>query len=180
MHSVNNVTKNQIKTKTLTGCALLLAVTSLAGCASTDYQPLESRAPLVGQGQLGTRKVVDGVDIWTFGAPPRKYRALGVIHDTRGGGVIPMAQYYHDIAAKVRQYGGDAAIEVASGSQQVGTMAIANSTTTSSGNFSGSGWNYGGYTRVNGTVTGASNTFGSATAFPLMKHQGTFLVVKYL
>ena len=63
---------------------LLLTVVLLASCASTDFQPVESQGPLVGQGQWGTRKVVYGVDIWTMGAPPRKYRVLGVISDTRG------------------------------------------------------------------------------------------------
>src|SRR4029453_8319360 len=65
---------------------LPLGAVFLAGCASTDFQPLESQGPVVAQGQWGTRKVVDGVDIWTTGAPPRKYRVLGVINDTRGAG----------------------------------------------------------------------------------------------
>jgi hypothetical protein len=112
-------------------------------CASTDFQPLESQGPVVAQGQWGTRKVVDGVDIWTTGAPPRKYRGLGVINDTRGGGVIPMAGYYRGIAAKVKQYGGNAAIEVGSQSQYVGTASFANATTTTSGGYSGTGYNYG-------------------------------------
>jgi hypothetical protein len=81
---------------------LLLATTILCGCASTDFQPFESQAPITGQGIAGTRKVVDGVDIWTFGAPPRKYRVLGVINDTRGAGPLPMAGYYSGIAAKVK------------------------------------------------------------------------------
>jgi hypothetical protein len=85
-----------------TRCILLLTTISLIGCASTDYQPVESSGPLVGQGQWGTRKVVNGVDIWTSGAPPRKYRVLGVINDTRDAGPVPMAGYYSGIAAKVR------------------------------------------------------------------------------
>src|SRR5262249_15863234 len=104
----------------------------LAGCASTDFQPVESQGPLVGQGQWGTRKVVDGVDIWNIGAQPRKYRVLGVIHDTRGAGRLPMAGYYSGIAAKVKQYGGDAAIETSSQSQYVGTASFSNATTTTS------------------------------------------------
>jgi hypothetical protein len=86
--------------------ALIFAAVTLHGCASTDFQPLESQGPVVAQGQWGTRKVVDGVDIWTTGAPPRKYRVLGVINDTRGAGPIPMAGYYGGIAAKVKRYGG--------------------------------------------------------------------------
>ena len=159
---------------------LLLIVAILAGCASTDFQPVESQGPLLGQGQWGTRKVVDGVDIWTMVAPPRKYRVLGVINDTRGGGVIPMAGYYSGIAAKVKQYGGNAAIEVSSRSQYLGTASFANATTTTSGGYSGTGYNYGNFSTVNGTVNTTSNTFASGTSVPMFKHHGTFLVVRYL
>ena len=160
--------------------ALVLAAISLAGCASTDYQPVESSGPLVGQGQWGTRKVVDGIDIWTAGAPPRKYRVLGVINDTRGAGPVPMAGYYSGVAAKVKQYGGDAAIEMSSQRQYVGTASFANATTTTSGGYTGTGYNYGNYVGVNGTVNTTSNTFATGTSVPLFKHHGQFLVVKYL
>jgi hypothetical protein len=119
---------------------LVFAAVIFHGCASTDYQALESSAPITGQGVAGTRKVVDGIDIWTFGAPPRKYRVLGVINDTRGAGVLPMAGYYSGIAAKVKQYGGNAAIEMSSQRQYIGTASFANATTTTSGEFSGSGY----------------------------------------
>jgi len=102
-----------MKTIPLLFCLLLTSVL-LIGCASTDYQALESSGPVVGQGQFGTRKVVDGVHILTFGAPPRKYRVLGVVNDTRSAGRISIAGYYSGIAAKVKQYGGNAAIEVGS------------------------------------------------------------------
>jgi hypothetical protein len=141
---------------------------------------VESQGALVGQGQSGTRKVVDGVDIWTMGAPPRKYRVLGVINDTRGAGPIPMAGYYSGIAAKVKRYGGNAAIEVSSRSQYLGTASFANATTTTSGGYSDTGWNYGNYSHVNGTLNAISNTFASGTSVPLYKHHGTFLVVRYL
>jgi hypothetical protein len=160
--------------------ALLPAITWLAGCASTDYQAVESRGPLVGQGQWGTRKVVDGVDIWTSGAPPKKYRVLGVIHDTRGAGPLPMAGYYSGIAAKAKRYGGDAAIEVSSQSQYIGTTSFANATTTTSGGFTGTGYRYGNVVDVTGNMNTTSNTFASGTSVPLFKHHGQFLVVKYL
>ena len=159
---------------------LLLVAAILEGCASTDYQTLESSAPITGQGIAGTRKVVDGVDIWTLGAPPRKYRVLGVINDTRGAGVIPMAGYYSGIAAKVKQYGGDAAIEMSSQREYIGTASFANSTTTTSGGFSGTGYNYGNFSNVRGTVNTTSNTYGSGTSIPMFKHRGQFLVIKYL
>jgi hypothetical protein len=57
---------------------------SITGCELFyDYQPLEARAPVVREGGYGTRKVVDGVDIWTAGEPPRKYQVLGIINDER-------------------------------------------------------------------------------------------------
>jgi hypothetical protein len=43
------------------------------------------------QGHGGTRKVVDGMDVWTHGDPPRPFKLLGIIEDERPGGMIPMA-----------------------------------------------------------------------------------------
>ena len=91
-----------------------------------------------------------------------------------------MAGYYNGIAAKVKRYGGNAAIEVSSRSQYLGTASFANATTTTSGGYSGTGWNYGNYSHVNGTLNATSNTFASGTSVPLYKHHGTFLVVRYL
>jgi hypothetical protein len=99
-----------VKTSTSGVCTLMAATLLLAGC-STDYQPLESRAPVVREGAYGTRKVVDGVDIWTTGEPPRKYQVLGVINDERVQAPFEMARYYHDVAAKVKQVGGNGAID---------------------------------------------------------------------
>jgi hypothetical protein len=161
-------------------CALLLAAISLAGCASTDYQPLESSGPLVGQGQWGTRKVVDGVDIWTMGAPPRKYRVLGVIHDTRPDTPYQVSRYYHDIAAKVKQAGGDAAIKVSSRSEYTGTASFANATTTTSGGFTGTGYRSGNVVDVAGNVNTTSNTYASGMSVPTYRYQGQFLVIRYL
>jgi hypothetical protein len=68
------------------------ATTLLVASCSTDYQPLESRAPVVRQGGYGTRKVVDGVDIWTTGEPARKYQVLGIINDERLQALQPSEQ----------------------------------------------------------------------------------------
>src|SRR6266446_4726270 len=109
---------NRVKTNTLGTCALAFAAaTLLVASCSTDYQPLESRAPVVREGGYGTRKVVDGVDIWTSGEPPRKYQVLGIINDERVQAPFEMARYYHDIAAKVKKAGGNGAIEAYSNSQ---------------------------------------------------------------
>lgn len=91
-----------------------------------------------------------------------------------------MAGYYSAVAAKVKQYGGDAAIEMSSRSQYVGTASFANATTTTSGGCTGTGYRYGNFVDVNGTVNTTSNTFATGTSVPLFKHHGQFLVVKYL
>ena len=93
---------------------------------------------------------------------------------------MPTARYYSGIAAKVKQNRADAAIEVSSQSQYVGTASFSNATTTTAGGYSGTGWNYENYTHVNGNLNATSNTFASGTSVPLFKHHGTFLVVKYL
>jgi len=160
--------------------APLLAAISLAGCASTEFQQVESQGPLVGQGQWGTRKIVDGVDIWTSGAPPRKYRVLGVINDTRIDAPYWNAVFYHDIASKVKQHGGNAAIVVSSRSQYTGTVSFANATTTTSGGFTGTGYRYGNVVDVAGNVNTTSNTFASGASIPAYKHHAQFLVIKYL
>jgi len=47
--------------------ALLLFVALLSvGCASTEFQAWEGRNSVV-EGRGGTKTVVDGMDVWTFG-----------------------------------------------------------------------------------------------------------------
>lgn len=88
----------------------LVAAVALAasGCITTNYRPYEGAAPQVGTG--GTRATVSGVDIWDDGTPPRKYIVLGIIDDKRSKGRIDQASFENDIAEKVREVGGDAAI----------------------------------------------------------------------
>jgi len=100
--------------------AVIFALTvALTGCTNTEFQSWEGRNSVV-EGRGGTKKVVDGIDIWTFGDPPRRFQVLGIIQDERPGGMIPMAQLKHDIVQKARQNGGDAVIFVSSASQLAG------------------------------------------------------------
>src|SRR6476646_10347340 len=98
---------------------LLIAAVAFVSCTSTDFQSWEGRNSVV-EGHGGTRKVVDGMDVWTHGDPPRRFRVLGIIEDERPGGVIPMAQLKHDIVQKARENGGNAVIFVSSASQLAG------------------------------------------------------------
>src|SRR6266478_4500724 len=120
----------------------------IAGCRSTDFQAWEGRNPII-EGHGGTRKVVDGVDVWTNGDPPRRFRILGIIDDERPGGIIPMAELKHDVAKKAREHGGDALIVISSSSQLAGYYTA---------------------TTVNTQVYGGSATsFGSATTVPITR-----------
>ncbi|HEU0048722.1 MAG TPA: hypothetical protein VFQ43_14090, partial [Nitrososphaera sp.] len=73
---------------------VVIAALSFFGCTSTDFQSWEGRSSVV-EGHGGTRKIVDGMDVWTHGDPPRRFQELGIIEDDRPGGLIPMARLKH-------------------------------------------------------------------------------------
>jgi hypothetical protein len=133
---------------------LLLTLTAalMCGCASTNFQSWEGRNSIM-EGQGGTREVVDGVDVWTHGEPPRRFEVLGIIEDERNDALIPMAGLKRGIAQKARERGGDAVILVSSASQLRGYYTVAN---------------------VN------SDGFGSATSIPIRRRHSTYVVIKYL
>jgi hypothetical protein len=140
--------------------ALLFVVTVLvASCTSTDFQSWEGRNSVV-EGRGGTRKVVDGMDVWTYGDPPRRFKVLGIIQDERPGGLVSMAKLKHDIVQKARENGGNAVILVSSASQLAGYYTTANVST----------YNYGGY----------GHGFGSATTVPVRRRSSTYIVIRYL
>src|SRR5947208_8950645 len=130
----------------------LLAITVLCvGCTSTDFQSWEGRNSVV-EGRGGTRKVVDGMDVWTFGDPPRRFQVLGVIQDERPGGRLYVAQLNHDVVQKARERGGNAVILVSSASQLRGY-----------------------YTE------GSANAYGfDATTVPITRRSSTYIVIRYV
>src|SRR5712691_1368039 len=138
---------------------LFVAVVVCAGCTSTDFQAWEGRNSVV-EGRGGTKKVVDGVDVWTNGDPPRRFRIIGIIDDERPGGIIPMAELKHDIAKKAREHGGNAVILIGSSSQLAGYYSTA---------------------AVNTQVYGNSATsFGSGTTVPITRRTSKYAVIKYV
>jgi hypothetical protein len=106
---------------------------AFASCTSTDFQTWEGGNSVV-QGHGGTRKVVDSMDVWTHGDPPRRFKVLDIIEDERPGGMIPMAQLKHDIVQKARQSGGDAVIFVSSASQLAGYYTASSASAYGYGN----------------------------------------------
>ena len=56
--------------------------------------------------------MVNGLDWWTSGEPPRRYRVLGTIVDNRGSGIIAKVTFDSNIVEMAREKGGDAIIEI--------------------------------------------------------------------
>ena len=140
--------------------ALLVTLAFLcASCTSTDFESWEGRNSVV-EGRGGTRKVVDGMDIWTHGDPPRRFKVLGIIEDERPGGIIPMARLKHDIVQKARANGGTAVIFVSSASQLAGYYTAG----------SASAYGYG----------NSATAFGSSTTVPITRRSSTYVVIRYL
>lgn len=129
------------------------------GCTTTEFQSWEGRNNIV-KGHGGTRKIIDGIDVWTYGDPPRHFQILGIIQDERPSGLIPIARLKHDIARKARQRDGDAVILVSSESQLRGyyTSGV-----------------------INTQIYGRSATsLGSATTVPISRRTSTYVVIHYV
>lgn len=89
---------------------LAAAASMLSGCAVADF----TFRPFVGDAQVqvgegGARDVMDGVEIWLKGTPPKPYRVVGYLtSDYREG--AGMASLEKAIAQKVKAAGGDGVI----------------------------------------------------------------------
>lgn len=84
--------------------ALVLLTVLCAGC-STNYYPYSGSG--IYQGRGGASKNVDGVDIWLDGTPPRKFKIIGYITDSRHSGRISLALRDSALAAAAKNNGGD-------------------------------------------------------------------------
>jgi len=145
--------------RTLLTLAAFAAIALLAGCANTEYKPFEAKNNMF-EGKGGTKVVVDGMEIWDNGDPPRKFKVLGIIDDERPGGLIPMSQLRGDMVKKAREAGGDAVVQLSSQSQIAGYYT------------SGSASEY---------ASGSSVTaYGSSTTMPVRRNTAKFAVIKYL
>lgn len=102
--------------------AIVLAL--LTGCAAVDYQPYEGKPGTSFKGQGGTKLVVEGVEFWDNGSPPRKFKLLGYATGAIGAGYGADDIIRSSIAAKVKAQGGNAAILV-NGSTSMTGMAKA-------------------------------------------------------
>ena len=67
---------------------------------------------MLSQGVGGTKVIVEGMEFWDNGEPPRKYMVLGIIEDERPGGPISMANLKGDVVQKAKEVAGDAVIQL--------------------------------------------------------------------
>ena len=139
---------------------LFVIAAASVSCASftPEFQSWEGLNSVI-EGRGGTRIVVDGMDVWTHGDPPRRYRVLGIMQDKRPAAAVA---YWikHDIVPMARQSGGDAVILVLSQPQVTGYSTFGNATAYGYGNF--------------------SSAFGSSTTVPITRRTSTFVVIKYV
>ncbi|MDO9420618.1 MAG: hypothetical protein Q7T66_08150 [Herminiimonas sp.] len=138
---------------------LLTLIFILAGCASTEFKPFEAKNNAF-EGTGGTKLVVEGIDVWENGDPPRKYKIIGIIEDERAAAVIPKSMLISDIAKKAKDSGGDAIIKIDSNSQITGFISNA----YASGNVYGNNAN--------------TSSFGATSA--VRRINSRFAVIKYI
>src|SRR5260221_1849939 len=109
----------------------LAIVVALAGCATEYYT--YSGSPVI-QGQGGASKRVGGVDLWVIGTPPRKFRVIGYLTDSRPGGPIPMAARDGQLAEKGTTAEAAGLIMNSDLSRYMGTFTTTNASAYTSGN----------------------------------------------
>ena len=136
--------------------SLLLAV---VGCATIEFKPFEAKVNAF-EGAGGTKVVIEGMEFWDNGEPPRKYMVLGIVDDERPGGPIPMASLKSDVVHKAKEVGGDAVIQLNSNSQLLGVYSSGSATAYSYGR--------------------SATAYGSSTAVPMRRNLSKFAVIKYL
>jgi hypothetical protein len=136
---------------------LALSIALCAGCSTTYYAYSGSG---IYQGQGGASKRVNGIDLWVVGTPPRKFRIVGYITDSRPGGPIPMATRDGQMAAAAKKNGGDALLLNADERDFMGSYSTANAMAISNGN-----------------VTTAT---GSGISVPIFRREARYYVIKFV
>jgi hypothetical protein len=141
--------------------AIALAVATIV--QAQEFLPYEGKNA-ISEGDGGTKKIVDGIEFWADGAPPKQLKLLGYITDRRHKtgllGKISMSNLESDVAKVTKENGGDAVILVSSEAETVGAV----------GNSAGSARTYGNTTR--------GSSFGSTSA--VQKNNSKYAVVKYI
>ncbi|CAI8765069.1 hypothetical protein KW114_12580 [Methylococcus capsulatus] len=106
---------------------MLFSLLGLSACAMDTFTtgvPVDELEKVSGEKPAHHARNVDGVDIWTTGAPDRKYKILGMIHDVRRNVPWRTRTYLSDLAQATKKAGGDAAIIIIADSKLVYKMGM--------------------------------------------------------
>jgi hypothetical protein len=137
----------------------MLFAALLVGCGTTEFKAFEGKGNVI-DGQGGTKVVVDSMEIWDNGEPPRKFKVLGVIEDERSGGVITMSGLRSDMVKKAREVGGDAIIQLNSQSRITGYHTSTVAPVAAYGN--------------------STPTNNSSSTTPIRRNMAKYAVIKYI
>jgi hypothetical protein len=149
---------------------LMLALGPVAAVAD-DFVAYEGKNA-VQEGNGGEKKTVDGIDFWSNGAPPRKFKLLGFINDTRlkSGllGKIRMSGLESSIAKEAKKAGGDAVILVDANAETTGQIGHSNTSAQASA------------TNYSNTATAQGHSWTNSATVAVQKEHSRYAVVKYL
>src|SRR5258706_10632324 len=89
---------------------VLLCAVLMTSCGGTlfAFRPFEGNGSLI-EGKGGTKTVVDGMEIWDNGEPPRRFSILGHLEVKAQFGAD--LDFLSRAVKNARQYGGDALIK---------------------------------------------------------------------
>lgn len=153
----------------------------MTGCALYNQtQFTEYRGPSEFQGQGGTVRTVDGIDIWQTGTPNRKFKILGMIDQSHYDNhslmsAIASATKDSELIKLAKAHGGDAVILLGSSSSITGFTTAVDVQGTQSGTLNGYG--SGGY--YSGSYSGSSSAYGTSYTHANTRTDKTVVVIKY-
>ena len=98
---------------------LVLVAGLLGACANVGYLPTEGPGMLL-PAKPGTKRVVDGMDVWTRGGPDRSAWVLGTVVETRGKGPIGGGETLRGLVKQAKRRHADAVVLVQKQTQWVG------------------------------------------------------------
>lgn len=103
--------------------AISLTIISCAAYSNTSFSAWNGASEYVGKG--GTKRTVDGIDIWEVGDPARKYQVLGLLtqRNVQNGSVVSTLAAMNsesDLVAAAKKAGGDGILVLSADSQILG------------------------------------------------------------
>lgn len=138
---------------------------------ASDFVVYEGK-DAIREGNGEEKKPVDGIDFWANGAPPKKFKILGYIEDTRRQsgliGKLRMSGLDSSVAKQAKGAGGDAVIVVDANAETTGY--VGNSYTSEQASATSNG----------NSATAQGHSWTSSGTVAVQKQHSRYAVVKYL